>query len=504
MVTERDDDPDAASARPSHDRPPATPESPLTAPALAGAPDAVAAETGATPTVEPPEQSERSDEPEQPDPPHWLRRIVMFLSGQTVSLFGSMLVQYAVFWYLTITYQSGLIMMLAAVFGFLPQAVVSIFAGVWADRHNRKLIIMGADAAIAASTLALALIMMTGYDAVWLIFLTLAIRSVGQGIQLPAVSALVPQIVPTRNLIRVNGINGSIQSALALLAPAAAGGIYAWASAASDGAAASLVPIFFIDVVTAVIGIGILAFIPVPTIRRAADAHVGYFADLVDGVRYIVHHAFVRWLLVLFAIIFLLMVAPSNLTPLMIVRSFPAGETQDVVNLAILEVAFSIGMMLGGILVASFFAKRSRIGLIVASSLVFGVLSVGLGLSPTVWVFFGFMFLVGLAVPFFSTPSMTLLQETVEPERQGRVFGFVGIVMAVAMPIGMLVFGPLADVVSIEALLVAAGLLTFVAVGAAVGLPAGRRALAAARVAAASGDPAKGAAAAEAAMRSDP
>jgi DHA3 family macrolide efflux protein-like MFS transporter len=121
-----------------------------------------------------------------------------------------------------------------------------------------------------------------------------------------------------------------------------------------------------------------------------------------------------------------------------------------------------------------------------------------------VWVFFGFMFLVGLAVPFFSTPSMTLLQETVEPERQGRVFGFVGIVMAVAMPIGMLVFGPLADVVSIEALLVAAGLLTFVAVGAAVGLPAGRRALAAARVAAASGDPAKGAAAAEAAMRSDP
>ena len=60
-------------------------------------------------------------------------------------------------------------------------------------------------------------------------------------------------------------------------------------------------------------------------------------------------------------------------------------------------------------------------------------------------VFFAIMLLVGLAVPFFSTPSMTLLQETVEPERQGRVFGFLGIVMAVAMPVGMLVFGPLAD-----------------------------------------------------------
>ena len=83
----------------------------------------------------------------------------------------------------------------------------------------------------------------------------------------------------------------------------------------------------------------------------------GYFADLVDGVRYVAHHAFVRWLLVLFAIIFVLTVAPSNLTPLMLVRSFDAGEQQNVVNLAVLEIAFSIGMVLGGIVVASLFAQ---------------------------------------------------------------------------------------------------------------------------------------------------
>lgn len=438
--------------------------------------------------------------PEPADPPGWLRRTIAFLAGQTVSLFGSMLVQYAVFWYLTITYQSGLIMTLAAVFGFLPQAIVSIFGGVWADRHNRKLLIMGADAAIAATTLTLAIIMMTGVDAVWLIFATLAIRSAGAGIQTPAVSALLPQIVPTRHLIRVNGVFGSVQSAMALLAPAAAGAIYAAAAISNNGSATSLIPIFFIDVVTAIIGIGILAFIAVPTIRRAADVQTGYFVDLVDGVRYVVHHAFVRWLLVLFAIIFVLTVAPSNLTPLMLVRSFPAGDAQNVVNLAVLEVSFSIGMVLGGILIATFFAKRSRIGLIITSSILFGALSIGLGLSPSIWVFFGFMFLTGLIVPFFSTPSMTLLQETVEPERQGRVFGFVGIVMSVAMPFGMLVFGPLADVVPIEMLLVAAGILTFVVVGAAVGLPAGRRAVAAARQAAGAADPASGAAAAESAM----
>jgi MFS transporter, DHA3 family, macrolide efflux protein len=434
------------------------------------------------------------------DPPHWLRKVILFLSGQTISLLGSMLVQYAVFWYLTITYQSGVIMMLAALFGFLPQAVVSIFGGVWADRHNRKYLIMTADAAIAVSTLALAVVMMAGYDAAWVIYLALAIRSAGAGIQLPAVSALIPQITPMRHLMRVNGINGSIQSAMALLAPAAAGAIYAWSSAATGGTAASLVPIFFIDVVTAIIGISLLALIPVTAIRRAGDVEAGYFADLVDGVRYVAHHAFVRWLLILFAIIFVLIVAPSNLTPLMLVRSFDAGEQQNVINLAVLEIAFSVGMVLGGIVVAALFAKRSRIGMIIVSSLVFGLLSIGMGLSPNIWLFFGFMFLLGLSVPFFSTPSTTLLQESVEPERQGRVFGFLGIVMALAMPLGMVVFGPLADVLPIEWLLVGSGVLTFVVLAAAVWLPAGRRAIAAARAASRVSDPAAGAAAAEAAM----
>ena len=86
------------------------------------------------------------------DRPRWRRDTALFLSGQIVSLFGSMLVQYAVLWYLTLTTKDGAVLALSTVFGFLPQAIVSIFGGVWADRHNRKLLIIGADAAIAAAT----------------------------------------------------------------------------------------------------------------------------------------------------------------------------------------------------------------------------------------------------------------------------------------------------------------------------------------------------------------
>jgi DHA3 family macrolide efflux protein-like MFS transporter len=402
--------------------------------------------------------------------PHWKRDVVIFLSGQTISLFGSMLVQYAVMWHITLETKSGVALALAAVFGFLPQAIVSIFGGVWADRVNRKALIIGADATIAASTLALAILMLNGMTDLWLIFVALAIRSTGAGIQMPAVSALIPQITPTEHLMRVNGINGSIQSAMALVAPAAAGALYALAS---------LTAIFFVDVVTAAIGIGLLMLVAVPTIRNAAAEGTGYFTDLVEGVRYIAHHAFVRWLLVLFGVVFLLTVAPSYLTPLMVARTF--GD--EVWKLTVLELAFSIGMVIGGIVIAVWGGTKNRVAMIVVSSVLFGVLSIALGLSTNLWVFFGFMFLVGIAVPFFSTPSMTLLQETVEPERQGRVFGFVGIVMAVAMPIGMVVFGPLADQFSVEILLVAAGILMFLVIATAVLVPAGRRAMHAANAA---------------------
>lgn len=397
----------------------------------------------------------------------WKRDVTVFLAGQTVSLFGSMLVQYAVLWHLTLETRSGGVLAVASVVGFLPQAVVSVFGGVWADRLDRKALIIGADATIALTTLALALLMMGGADDLWLIYAALAIRSAGAGIQMPAVSSLLPQIVPTEKLLRVNGINGSIQSALMLVAPAAAAAVYA---------SASIVAVFFVDVVTAAIGIGLLLLVAVPRLVRSEAGPVGYLDDLRGGVRYVLTHTFVRWLLALYAVVFLLIVAPSYLTPLMVVRTF--GD--EVWKLTVNELAFSVGMLLGGVAIAAWGGSRNRIAMLLGSTLVFGALSVGMGLSTNMWVFFSLMFGLGLAVPFFSTPSMTVLQETVEPEMQGRVFGFVGIVMAVAMPIGMAVFGPLADTFTVEQLLVAAGLALFVVVGLALALPSGRRAMTAA------------------------
>jgi DHA3 family macrolide efflux protein-like MFS transporter len=397
-----------------------------------------------------------------------VKKVAIFLTGQTISTFGSFLVQYAIMWHLTLSTKSGLVLALAAVFGFLPQAIVSVFAGVWADRVNRKMMIIVSDSTIALATLGLALLMLSGVDDLWLIFLVMAVRSVGAGVQMPAVSSLLPQIVPEKHLMRVNGINSSIQSALGLLAPVAAAAVYA---------SMSLEAILFIDVVTAVIGLSLLAFVPVPTLERAARADKpSYFADLREGVTYVFTHDLVRWVMAIFAIVFLLIVAPSNLSPLMVVRNFGS----EVWMLTVLEISFGVGMLFGGILISVFAAKIDRLGAIITTSILFGLLAIGMGFTTNLIVFFSLFFVIGLIVPAFSNSAFTLLQETVEPERQGRVFGFVGIVMSTAMPLGMAILGPLADIFPVELLLIITGAITVAIALIAIALPSGKRAIAAA------------------------
>jgi DHA3 family macrolide efflux protein-like MFS transporter len=130
------------------------------------------------------------------------------------------------------------------------------------------------------------------------------------------------------------------------------------------------------------------------------------------------------------------------------------------------ELAFGIGMLAGGAAIAAWGGLRDRMRMLIITGFVFGGLSVAaglcgdiLGMSGTFWAFLGVMVLFGLGVAAYMTTATTLFQEQVEPEMQGRVFGVEGIVIALAMPVGMLVFGPLADAISVEWVLVISGAL---------------------------------------------
>ncbi|MBE6068763.1 MAG: MFS transporter [Clostridium lundense] len=379
---------------------------------------------------------------------NWKRNITLFLASQTISLFGSMLVQYAITWYITLQTQSGVMMAISIICGFVPTFFLSPFAGVWADRYNRKVLIMLSDSLIAISTLILAILFLNGYDSLWMLFVASAVRSVGSGVQSPAISAFLPQLVPEDKLTKVNATNSSIQSLVMLVSPMISGALLNMATIES---------IFFIDVITAAIAVSILLlFLKVPSHAKALEKQkTSYFSDMVEGYNYIKNHGYVKRFFVFCAIFYVLVSPAAFLTPLQVARSF--GD--DVWRLTAVEITFSIGMMLGGIIIASWGGFKNRTHTMTLSSLIMGICTFALGVVPNFWVYLSFMCLFGAVMPAFNTPATVLLQEKVEENFLGRVFSVLGMISSITMPLAMLVFGPLADAVAIEWMLIGTGVL---------------------------------------------
>lgn len=382
---------------------------------------------------------------------NWKKDIVLFLASQTISLFGSSLVQYAIMWYITLKTQSGIMMTIYIICGFLPTFFLSPFAGVWADRYNRKILIISSDTAIASVTLLMAVLFIMGYKELWLLFTISAVRGLGSAVQMPAVSAFIPQIVPEDKLMRVNGINSSIQSLIMLASPIASGALLSLVS---------IELIFFIDVSTAAVAVlTLLLFLHVPVHAKALERQkVSYYSDLLEGFRYIKNHEYVRYFFIFCGVFFILIAPMAFLTPLQVARSFGS----DVWRLTAIEVTFSVGMMAGGILMASWGGFRNRIHTVVLACMIMGAGTAALGIIPIFWLYNIVMAVIGIAMPMMNTPSTVLLQQKVEEEFLGRVFGVLSMISSSMMPLGMLVFGPLSDFIKIEWMLIGTGILMII------------------------------------------
>lgn len=383
--------------------------------------------------------------------PAWKRNAALFIASQTLSLFGSMLVQYAMSWQVLLSTKSGSMMTISILCGFLPMFFIAPFGGVWADRYNRKALTMLADGFVALVTLVLALLFSAGYDSMVYLFVAMALRALGSGIHSPAVSALVPQIVPMDQLTRVQALNGTLQSVVMLLSPMLSGALLTFMP---------IQTVFFIDVTTAALAILLLlVFVRVPSRERSAgEKAAGYFRDMAEGIRYVKKHSFIKTFF-LFAVVFQFFAAPAAfLTPLQTTRTF--GE--ELWRLSAIEVAFSVGMIGGGLFVAAWGGFQNKIHTMAVAFFGVGFGTMFLGLVQPFWLYLAFMALIGISMPLFNTPAMVLLQQRVEPEFHGRIFGVMSMISSIVMPLGMLVFGPLADVASIEWMLIGTGIIYMV------------------------------------------
>lgn len=378
--------------------------------------------------------------------PGWKGRTLLFLISQCITLFGSTLVQMAIVWYVTFQTSSGAWVAAFSICAYLPQFLISFIGGAWADRYSRKRLIIAADAAIALVTLAMMLAMPHISQEPMLLgglLLMSAVRSLGAGVQTPAVNAVIPQMVPEEQLMRYNGINATMQSVVQFAAPAAAGALLT---------ASTLGATLLVDIATAALGIGLLAFVPIPK-QAVQGENVSVWADVKTGLGYAFSHGVIGRLLAVYGAFIFLSVPAGFLAQLLVRRVY--GDTYWY--LTAVELSGFFGMMAGGLLMSTWGGFKNRMATLVAGLLAFGALAIGMGLSKHFILYLALMLLYGVALTMVQTAATTLIQEKAQVSMQGRVFGLLGCMYSGCLPLGMAVFGPMADAIPLQWIMAASG-----------------------------------------------
>ena len=385
---------------------------------------------------------------------NWTRKTVLFLVSQCITLFGSMIVQMSIIWYVTLKTSSGLWVAAFTICSYLPQFLISFFAGAWADRYSHKNLIVLSDVVITITTLIMFLVIpMISSDSILLSALLVMsiIRSMGAGVQTPAVNAVIPRLVPEEYLMKYNGINATMQSIVQFSAPAVAGTVLSLGTFRST---------LFIDILTAILGIGLLSCVLLPK-QEALNENVSVISEIKKGICYSFSDKIIGKILLVYGLYILLCVPAGFMSALLVSRVY--GEAYWY--LTAVELVGFAGMALGGVLMGIWGGFKNRVKTFAVGLFILSIMTIGMGVSPYFILYLVMMFVYSIALTMIQTATTTIIQEKAESSMIGRVFGLMGAMYSGFLPLGMAIFGPLADMLPLQRIIVGSGIaLVFVTV----------------------------------------
>lgn len=370
--------------------------------------------------------------------------------GQAISQLGD------AFYFVTFMFMVDKVTGSAAMVGYvgaletLPFLLVGPYAGVLADRMDRRKLMLYSDWACFLILSALAVVMYhLGKPPTWMLLTIPFLLSIVRSFFLPAKSAAIPAIVPPEKLMAANSLSMATQNIMPMLGLALSAGVLAQLYGLSE-------KWFFVGS----IGLNALSFLfsaffvqqldPIEPKRDAEQVHPWY--DFTDGLRYVWRRVDLRVMLPLLAV-FRLSVAPFFVAYVVANKQWFDGKPQ---TLSWLEFAFFLGMVTASPLVAKFTIHRPARWFCAGLGAV-GVLVGLMGYSSNFWLFAFLNMLCGFAVPPADLPMNTYIQLSTPDAYRGRVNAALGIIASGAMPIGYALGGGLLDRVGLTGLFLVMG-----------------------------------------------
>ena len=376
----------------------------------------------------------------------WRLRFWSIFLGQALSLVGSAITQFVLLWWITDKTGSAAALATAGMAMLLPQAVLGPLGGVFADRHDRQIIMILTDLVSALCVLLLIMMFEYGNVELWQIYVLMATRSAMQAFQGPATMASVATLVPPDFVPRAAGFNQTVQG-LSMVGAAPLGALLL-----------SFVPVKYalgVDVLTAAIGISPLLFVTIPPVISTSSRHVRIWAQFRDGIQRIWSDRSLRGLYMLVTITTMFFMPLFTMIPLLVKSRYHGGPPQ----LALLESLTGVGMIIGGILVAVIAPKRKVPWVLGGMSLSCFLIAATAWLPPELFLVCGALWLVGASAFMLANASlMAVLQTVIAQDFQGRAISVLTTMNAVAAPVGLAIANPLGEFLGVSWLFFVFGL----------------------------------------------
>jgi DHA3 family macrolide efflux protein-like MFS transporter len=378
---------------------------------------------------------------------NWKRTFITIWTGQLISTLSSAIVGFAVIFWLSIKTGSAEVLAFATIAALLPQMVLGLFTGVFIDRWSRKKTMILADIFIALCTLGIAVMFYTGDAKVTYVYILLAFRSAGAAFHIPAMQASVPLLAPEDQLMRIAGVNNIIQSVSNIAGPALA---------------AILINLFdmtwvlLIDVVGAIIACVSLLMVHIPNPIKKDAAQPNMLGEILEGIKEIYKKPGLLWMFLLSVLATFFIMPIAVLFPLMTLHHFSG----NAYHMSVIEIAWGIGMLLGGAIMGISRLRSYKIILINLMYFILGMTFVFSGILPASgFIFFAAITIFGgISMAIYSGAFTVVLQTLVEPSALGRVFSMYGSIALLPSMIGLLATGFIADSIGITNAFIISGI----------------------------------------------
>ena len=265
------------------------------------------------------------------------RNYRLFFFGQLISLIGTWMQSVAQQWLVYRLTHSPVLLGWVGFAGQIPIFFLATFGGVLADRWNRRLIIVGTQAASMVLAFLLAGLTLTGTIQIWHVFVLAILLGVVNSIDIPTRQTFVADMVPRKDLPNAIALNSSMLNGARIVGPAVAGLMVA---SIGEGWCFFANGVSYIAVIAGLLMMNV-QYMPM---KRTVSA----FAHVAEGFRYVAVTAPVRVLLVLLGVVSLVAMPYTVLMPMFADDILHGGASA----LGILMGSSGLGALTGALILA--------------------------------------------------------------------------------------------------------------------------------------------------------